>query len=70
MHGTRAHLTLVFHPTNKARRDLDNDLASAKQAIDAVAEAIGIDDYYFGFTILRGEVVKGGRLSITIAEDG
>jgi len=68
--ANRAHLTMVFHATDNRRRDLDNALASAKQAIDAVSDAIGIDDYHFGFTIIRGEVVKGGRLTITIAEDG
>ena len=64
----RAHLTLRFCAPDARRRDLDNDLASAKQAIDAVAEMIGIDDHLFGFTLVRGEVVKGGRLTITVGE--
>jgi crossover junction endodeoxyribonuclease RusA len=62
----RAHLTMRFHPPDRRRRDLDNMLASAKQGIDAISAAIGLDDYHFGFTIMRGEPVKGGKIVITI----
>jgi crossover junction endodeoxyribonuclease RusA len=65
----KAHLTLRFCPPDRRRRDLDNMLASAKQAIDAVSESIGLDDYHFGYTILRGESVRGGAVEITIGED-
>lgn len=64
----RAHLTMTFHPPDRRRRDLDNMLASAKQAIDAIAERIGVDDYHFGFTILRAEPVKNGKVVIHIEE--
>lgn len=63
-----AHLTIRFCPPDRRRRDLDNMLASFKQGIDAIAEAIGIDDYHFGFTIVRGEPVKGGEVVVTIGE--
>ena len=59
-----------FHPPDKRRRDLDNMLASAKQGIDAISAAIGLDDYHFGFTIVRGEPVKGGRIVVDIVESG
>lgn len=62
----RAHLTLRFCPPDRRRRDLDNMLASFKQGIDAIASSIGVDDYHFGFTIVRGEPVKGGVVRVTI----
>lgn len=62
----RAHLTLRFCPPDRRRRDLDNMLASFKQGIDAIAAAIGIDDCHFGFTLLRGEPVKGGTVRVSI----
>ncbi len=69
MEGDRAHLTLRFCPPDRRRRDLDNMFASFKHGIDAVAEAIGIDDYGFAFTIARGEPVKGGSVQVTITAD-
>jgi crossover junction endodeoxyribonuclease RusA len=64
----RAHLTIAFCPPDNRRRDLDNMLASFKHGIDAISEAIGIDDYGFGFTIMRGEPVKGGCVRVTIGD--
>lgn len=63
------HLTLRFCPPDKRRRDLDNLLASVKHGIDAVSHVVGVDDCHFGFTILRGDPVKGGQVIITIASD-
>jgi crossover junction endodeoxyribonuclease RusA len=62
----RAHLSMRFCPPDRRRRDLDNMLASVKQGIDAIAESIGIDDYHFGFTLVRGEPVKGGKVMIEV----
>jgi crossover junction endodeoxyribonuclease RusA len=62
----RAHLTIRFCPPDRRRRDLDNMLASFKQGLDAISTRIGIDDYHFGLTILRGEPVKGGSVVVTI----
>ena len=66
---TRAHLHITFCPPDKRRRDLDNMLASFKQGIDAIAETMGVDDYGFGFTIVRGQPVKGGIVRVTITEE-
>ena len=63
-----AHLTIRFCPPDKRRRDLDNMLASFKQGIDAIASSIAVDDHRFGFTIVRGEPVKGGVVQVTITE--
>lgn len=65
----RAHLHITFCPPDKRRRDLDNMLASFKQGIDAIAEAMGVDDFGFSFTILRGQPVKGGIVRITVTEE-
>ena len=59
-----AHLTITFRPPDKRRRDLDNMLASFKQGIDAIAETMGVDDYHFGYTILRGEPIKDGAVDV------
>ena len=40
-------LSLLFLTPDKRHRDLDNLLASAKSAIDGMAQAIGIDDSRF-----------------------
>lgn len=64
----RAHLTIRFHAPDKRRRDLDNMLATIKHGLDAVSEAIGVDDSRFGLTIVRGDAVKGGKVSVTISE--
>ncbi len=69
MEGDRAHLSIRFCPPDRRRRDLDNMFASFKQGIDAVAEAIAIDDYGFSYTIVRGEPVKGGKVQVTITPD-
>ncbi|MHA0335808.1 RusA family crossover junction endodeoxyribonuclease [Sphingomonas aquatilis] len=69
MDGDRAHLTIRFCPPDRRRRDLDNMFASFKHGIDAIASAIGIDDYGFGYTITRGEPVKGGRVEVAITPD-
>ena len=63
-----AHVTLCFCPPDRRRRDLDNLLASFKQGIDAISEAMGVDDSKFSYTLTRGEPVKGGVVQVTITE--
>lgn len=64
----RAHLTIRFCPPDRRRRDLDNMLGQIKQGLDAVSEAIGVDDSRFGLTLVRGEPVKGGAVFVQVAE--
>lgn len=64
----RLHLTMTFLPPDKRRRDLDGMLSSAKHAIDAISETVGVDDYNFSFTIMRGEPVKGGAVIVDLLE--
>jgi len=65
-----AHLSLRFCPPDRRRRDIDNMLATVKYGLDAISEAIGVDDQHFGFTLTRGEPVKGGSVQVTITETG
>lgn len=64
--GESAHVTLTFCPPTKARRDLDNLLASMKGGIDGISDACGVDDSRFGFTLVRGPVVKGGEVRVAV----
>jgi crossover junction endodeoxyribonuclease RusA len=47
--------TLTFCPPDNRRRDLDNMLAASKTGLDAVSEAIGVDDSRWELTLVRGE---------------
>lgn len=62
----KPEIWLTFCPPTKHRRDLDNCLASVKQAIDAVSEVIGIDDSEFGFRLRWGDVCKGGAVHVNV----
>lgn len=57
---------ITFNPPDNRRRDFDNFVSSAKAVIDGVADAIGVDDSKWRMTFRRGEVVKGGRVTIEI----
>lgn len=64
----RPHLTIVFMPPDRRRRDLDNLLAQFKHGIDAISETLEIDDYLFSYSIRRGQPVPSGRVEVTITE--
>lgn len=65
-----ASLTITFNPPDRQRRDLDNLLASIKHGLDAVSEAIGVDDSLFSIRISKGEPVNGGAVLVEIGEVG
>lgn len=62
------HLTLEYQPPTRRRYDMDGNLSASKAMIDAISQAVGIDDYFFEYTLLRGELVKGGAVLVTITE--
>jgi crossover junction endodeoxyribonuclease RusA len=62
----RLHLTLVFCPPDKKRRDLDNMFASMKSALDGIADATGCDDSLWTFSLAKVDPVLGGKVFITI----
>lgn len=64
---SRAHVELTFYPPTAHAFDLDNVCARAKQGLDAVAEAIGIDDSRWDrLTLIRGEKTAGGCILVHI----
>ena len=58
------HVRVTFNPPDNRRRDLDNMLASVKSALDGIALATGVDDHKWGLTLVRGEPVEGGAVTI------
>jgi crossover junction endodeoxyribonuclease RusA len=63
------HLKFVFHPPSNRGFDLDNSLARIKAGIDGVAEAWGVNDKTFRpITVDFGDVVKGGKVVLTVVE--
>lgn len=60
-------LSITFLPPDRRKRDLDGCLSRIKQGLDAIAEALGVDDSTFVRILLQwGEVVKGGAVHIRI----
>jgi crossover junction endodeoxyribonuclease RusA len=58
---------VTFHPPRNGRFDLDNALARCKQGLDAVAEAIGVDDALWSdMHLRRGDKVKGGCVLVHV----
>lgn len=62
-----ASVEITFHPPRRGRFDLDNMLARAKQGLDAVAEAIGVDDGDWPeIRLLRGDKAADGCVMVHI----
>jgi len=60
----KIHLSIVFYPPNRQKRDLDNMLASLKAGLDGIADAWGVDDNRFVLTIDVSDEI-GGMIKIT-----
>lgn len=67
--ATRLHISLTYCATDRSRRDLDADLAASKAMIDALSDALGVDDQHFSYSLFRGQPVKGGIVRVTITEE-
>ena len=69
-HLDRATMTGVLHPHDRRRRDASNWMPSWKAMIDGVVDAkVLIDDddaHLLSFTIIQGEPVRHGQLSLII----
>ena len=61
-----AKVIITFEPPDNRRRDLDNMLSSIKSGLDGIAAAIGVDDSKWSLTIRKGEVVKGGLVTVEV----
>jgi len=64
--GVPLRLSLKFAPPTRARRDLDNLLASCKAALDGVAEALGVDDSRFRPVLDWAPPERGGVVYVRI----
>lgn len=60
------YVSLTFHPPDKRRRDLDGMFSSIKAGLDGIADALGVNDQRFEFTLRRAEPCKGGKVVIEI----
>ena len=63
----RAELRVTFCAPTARRYDISNSLTALKGNFDGIADALGIDDYFFSpITLCRGHVFKGGRVIVEI----
>lgn len=60
--------TIVFHPPDSRRRDLDSLLSSMKAAIDGISDVVGVDDSSWQFAIRKEAPVKHGAVRITLEQ--
>ncbi len=66
---TKYKTQYTFYPPDRRRRDRDNYSAMMKAAQDGVAAALGVDDSNFIPEKPEwGEVVKGGKVVLTLEE--
>jgi crossover junction endodeoxyribonuclease RusA len=64
------HLFVNFYPPIKRRYDLDNLAARMKAGMDGIADALGVNDVRFRqHPFLHDEVVKGGKVFVTICRE-
>lgn len=75
MQGARAlpwaamSVALEFRAPTRRAYDLDNALSSCKSLLDGIADASGIDDSRWSYSIKRGEPFKGGAVVVTLTPD-
>lgn len=60
----RLNVTVTFRPPNRHDRDVDNALASIKSGLDALSDALGVDDSQWAIRPVMGEPVKFGRVIV------
>jgi crossover junction endodeoxyribonuclease RusA len=61
----RVSVTMVLHPPDKRKRDIDN---TTKATLDALQGYAYADDSQVDILVVqRGEVVKGGSVVVTVA---
>ena len=58
------NVTVTFRPPNRHHRDVDNALASIKSGLDALSDALGVDDSQWAIRPVMGEPVKFGRVIV------
>ena len=67
MDADAVDVSVIFQPPSARRYDLDNQLARVKQGLDAVADAIGVDDsQWASMTLERGDKTPGGAVVVHV----
>ena len=62
------HLSIMFYPPDRRRRDDDNAIASFKAGRDGMADALGVDDKRFRTHPWLSDEI-GGYVKITISRE-
>jgi len=62
----RLSVAIAFYPADNRRRDADNALASAKAALDGIADALGIDDSRFVLTFAMKQSDGNPRMEVAL----
>ena len=64
----RYSIAVTVHPKTRHPIDRDNCVAALKSYLGGIADALGVDDQTFDTpSILFGEPVKGGRMTLTVS---
>lgn len=67
MSASEVEVNIIFCPPDNRRRDLDGCLTRAKRGLDALSEAIGVDDSRWNvITLERGDKVRGGSVIVSV----
>jgi len=62
---------VTFHPPRNGRMDADNAVNRIKSGLDAVADAIGVDDgWFWPMLLVKGDKCPGGRVVVCIHPPG
>lgn len=65
-HRPKVHLEFV--PPDRRRRDWDNMLASCKNGLDGLADAMQTNDFLFRLSVTKSDEI-GGMVRVTIEEN-
>lgn len=67
LNAPAASVVVTFCPPSNRAYDLDNALARSKRGLDAVSEAVGVDDAkWTELRLKRGEKVAGGCVLVDL----
>lgn len=64
----RMHVAIEFRAPSRRPYDLDNALARCKGTLDGLADATGVDDSKWTYSISRGDQATGGQVIVTVSE--
>ncbi len=59
-------VTITFYAPDNRPRDMDNQIASMKAAMDGICDSLGVSDHRFEPTYRRGKPEKPGRVEIQV----